>query len=205
MRWNGPWLIYRLPKPCHTGKRFFQIDPIEFIDKIADLIPPARRHRHHYHGAFAANSPLRPLITKAAIQTPVKLVPTQLQETAQKTSKLSLAWAKLIARIYEADPLLCPCGKEMKITKIVTHPTEIWRILTKIGWPTTTPEFDEPQDLVEWDICQLVPGTADGFPDEYDHSHKSGTDPPVYNFSDDHISVENIEPPHWEENYIQYD
>ena len=93
----------------------------------------------------------------------------------------------------------------MKITKIVTHPTEIWRILTKIGWPTTTSEFDEPQDLVEWDICQMVPGTADGFPDEYDHSHKSGTDPPECSISGNYFSVENIDPPHWEENYIQYD
>ena len=65
--WNGPWLIYRLPKPCHTDKRFIQLDPIEFMDKIASLIPPARRHRHHYHGAFAPNSLFRPSITKAAI------------------------------------------------------------------------------------------------------------------------------------------
>jgi Putative transposase len=116
-------LIYRLPKPCHTGKRFIQLDPIEFIDKIAALIPPARRHRHHYHGAFAPNSPLRPSITEAAIQTPPKLVPKPLQETAKKTSKVSFTWARLIARIYEVDPLLCSCGKEIKITKIVTNPT----------------------------------------------------------------------------------
>ncbi len=121
-----------------------------------------------------------------------------LQEAAQKTAKVSFTWAKLIARIYEVDPLLCTCGKEIKITKIVTHPTGIWRILTKIGWPTTTPEFDEPLDLVEWDICQLVPHTKDGFQDDYGHSYKSGTDPPE-------LSEENIDPPHWEDSFIQYD
>ena len=165
LRWNGPWLTYRLPKPCHTGRTSIQIDPIEFLDKIAALIPPPRRHRHHYHGAFAPNSPLRPVIAKAAIETPAEIVPPAIGEAAKKTSKVSFTWAKLIARIYEVDPLLCHCGNEMKITKIVTHPTEIWRSLSKIGWPTTTPEFDEPQDLAEWDICQLVPGTVDGFPD----------------------------------------
>lgn len=170
------------------------------------MIPPAGRHRHHYHGAFAPNSPLRPSITKAAIHTPAKIVPPALEETAQKTSKVSFTWSKLIARIYEQNPLLCPCGKEMKITKIVTDPAEIRRILTKIGWPITTPEFDEAQDLAEWDICQLVPGTADGFPDEYDQSHTScidpasGTDPPE-SFIED-----NTDPPHWEDsNFIQYD
>ena len=95
---------------------------------------------------------MRPVIATAAIETPAKIVPPAIGEAAKKTSKVSFTWAKLIARIYEVDPLLCLCGKEMKITKIVTHPTEIWRILSKIGWPTTTPEFDEPQDLAEWDI-----------------------------------------------------
>jgi Putative transposase len=199
LRWNGPWLVYRLPKPCHTGKRFIQLDPIEFIDKIVALIPPARRHRHHYHGAFAPNSPLRPSITKTAIQTRSKIVPTPLQEAAQKTSKVSFTWARLIARIYQVDPLLCFCGKEMKITKIVTNSTQIWRILTKINWPTTTPDFNEAQDLVEWDICQLVPGSEDGFPEEYDSPHTSGPDPPDCHFED------NIDPPHWEDSFIQYD
>jgi Putative transposase/Transposase zinc-binding domain len=199
LRWNGPWLVYRLPKPCHTGKRFIQLDPIEFIDKIAALIPPARRHRHHYHGAFAPNAPLRLLITEAAIQMPPKLISAPLQESVQKTSKVSFTWARLIARIYETNPLLCSCGKEMKITKIITDPTQIWRILTKICWPTTVPDFDEPQDLVEWDICQLVSGSADGFPEEYDPPHTSGSDPPDCHFED------NVDPPHWEDICIQYD
>lgn len=42
---------------------------IEFIDKIAKLIPPARSYRHHYHGDYASNSPLRPSITWAAIES----------------------------------------------------------------------------------------------------------------------------------------
>ncbi len=167
LRWNGPWLTYRLPKPCHTGRISIQLDPIEFLDKIAALIPPPRRHRHHYHGAFAPNAPLKTAITKAAIQT-FKIVPTPLKETAQKTS---FTWAKLIARIYEVNPLLCPCGKEMKIIKFVTQPTEILRILTKIGWPTTAPDFDKSQDFGEWEICQLILGTADGFPNDDLQSH----------------------------------
>ncbi|MBA2728712.1 MAG: transposase, partial [Parachlamydiaceae bacterium] len=35
------------------------LDPLEFIERIAAFIPHPRRHRHHYHGAFAPNSPLR--------------------------------------------------------------------------------------------------------------------------------------------------
>jgi len=86
----------------------------------------------------------------------------------------------------------------MKITKIVIDPSQIGCILKKIGWPTTTPEFDEPQDLVEWDICQLALGTEDGFPEEC--KTICGPDPPECYFED------NIDPPHWEDsNFIQYD
>ena len=87
----------------------------------------------------------------------------------------------------------------MKIIKIVTNQSEIWRILKKNGWPTTTHDFDEAQDLVEWEICQLIPGTADGFPEEYNHQHTSGPDPPTFHYED------NIDPPHWEDPFIQYD
>ena len=87
----------------------------------------------------------------------------------------------------------------MKISKIVTDQAQIWRILTKIGWPKTAFDFDEPQDLVEWDVCQLVVGSKDGFPEEYDLAHASGPNPPGCHFED------NIDPPHWEDSFIQYD
>ena len=122
LRWNGPWLIYRLPKITHTGKNFIQLEPLEFLDKIAAFIPPPRRHRHHYHGIFAPASPLRQQLTASAQQTPKNLTSPLTQKMANKTSKVSLTWAKLIARIYEVNPLICPCGKEMKIIAFVTNP-----------------------------------------------------------------------------------
>ena len=54
-----------------------------------------------------------------------------------------------------------------------------------------------PQDLVEWDICQLVQGTADGFPEAYDSPHSTGADPPEFD--------DNIDSPHWEDAFIQYE
>ncbi len=56
-------------------------------------------------------------------------IPPDVQETAGKVTKVSLGWAKLIARIYEVNPRLCNCGKEMKIIAFVTHSVEIRRIL----------------------------------------------------------------------------
>ena len=199
LRWNKSWLSYRLPKTTHTGLTNIQIDPLEFIEKIAALIPPPRKHRHHYHGVFAPNAPLRRLIVTAAIQIPKILVPPDLQKTANEVAKTSLNWSKLIARIYEVNPLLCTsCGKEMKIRAIVTDKTQIWRILMGIGWKTEAPDFDPPSDFSRWEICQLVPGTLDGFPTDDAPCLESGPDPPC--------CINFIDPPHWEDtNNIIYD
>lgn len=39
IRFNGPWIHYRLPKRCHTGKTFVQLEPVEFIERISHFIP----------------------------------------------------------------------------------------------------------------------------------------------------------------------
>ncbi len=59
-----------MPKPTHTGQTFVQLEPLDFLDRIAAFIPPPRRHRHHYHGVFAPNAPQRRLIAASASQTP---------------------------------------------------------------------------------------------------------------------------------------
>jgi hypothetical protein len=49
----------------------------------------------------------------------------------EKTRRASYLWAMLIARIYEALPLLCPrCGNPMKIVAFITDPASLSRILT---------------------------------------------------------------------------
>ena len=44
-----------------------ELSPFEFLDRLADLVPPPRKHRHRYHGVFAPNHPLRPTVTSLAI------------------------------------------------------------------------------------------------------------------------------------------
>ena len=202
LRWNGPWVHYRLPKPTHTGKTFIQLDPLEFIERISHFIPYPRRHRRHYHGVFAPNSPMRKKLAVSAQKCPKSSIPPDVQESVEKIEKVSLSWAKLIARIYEVNPLLCACGKEMKIVAIVTHPAEIKKILYGIGWPTEVPEFDPPYDLPDRDICQLLFWSEDGFsPDETAAQITAGgPDPPLLeSYSDPPHSDDHSDPPFWEE------
>ncbi len=147
IRFNGPWIRYTLPKPCHTGKISIQIDPLEFIERISHFIPYPRRHRRHYHGTFAPSSPLRKHVAANA-QKRLDIQSKAMQETVEKITKASRRWAKLISMIYEVDPLACSsCDQKIKIMTFVTHPEHIRRILRGIGWPTAIPEFDLPYEL----------------------------------------------------------
>ena len=207
LRMNGPWVHYRLSKPTYKGQRFVQLDPMEFMDRIAAFIPVPRRHRWHYHGVFAPNSPLRKSVVAYADKTTII---TSIHQTAEKTKRASLDWANLIKRIYEIDPLLCSkCGKKIKIIGFVTHRTEIYRILKRMGFSIELHEFDHANHLDDWKFSQLIPDTADGFPlMEEPQGYWNGPDPPFpESYSDpphgenDYNSLhqEEIDPPHWED------
>ncbi|MFH0340815.1 MAG: transposase [Chromatiales bacterium] len=49
----GERLIYHLPKPRPDGQTTLSFTPLEWLDRVAVLIPPPRRHRHRYHGVLA--------------------------------------------------------------------------------------------------------------------------------------------------------
>jgi hypothetical protein len=44
-----------------------ELTPFEFLDRLVDLVPPPRKHRHRYHGVFALNHKLRRAVTAMAI------------------------------------------------------------------------------------------------------------------------------------------
>jgi hypothetical protein len=44
------------------------------------------------------------------------------------------AWAKLIRKVYEVDPLLCPkCGAQMRVIALIEDPAVIERIPSWLG------------------------------------------------------------------------
>ena len=163
-------LVYRLPKPMPGGQTVLYLTPLEFLDKLAVLIPPPRRHRHRYHGVLAPNAPLRQAVTAyaglpmnaevpAAVQAPV--ADEDLSEPGSKPPFYATSlWAMLIARIYEVFPLVCPqCGGELKMVAFLTEADPIQRILIYIGEPATPPRIAParaPPDWFEADFDQTI-------------------------------------------------
>ena len=79
------------------------------------------------------------------LQTPESLQP-DVEESPHTVShqESRSTWAKLIAQVYEPNPLVCPrCHSEMRIVAVITEPQEILKILRHlVKFGLLPPEFD---------------------------------------------------------------
>jgi hypothetical protein len=169
-------LLYHNPKPRSDSPRDLVLTPLELIDKIASLIPPPRAHRHRYYGVLAPNSPLRAAATALApmpviVQPPVEATAA---DAPPRRAASHYLWAMLLARIYEALPLVCPiCRAQMRIIAFITEASTVRKILDHIGESTLPPSIapargpplwvaamasEQAGNDPEWDMSsQLVP------------------------------------------------
>jgi len=59
----------------------------------------------------------------------IGVVDTQYAELSVSSRESRSAWARLIAKVYEADPLLCRrCGSPMRIVAVITEPQQVRKI-----------------------------------------------------------------------------
>ncbi len=122
------------PPDPSSGRDHKHFDALDWIHAITTQIPDARQHMVRYYGAYAnrARKLYRPV--EGPVPAPVG-EPAEVgagprdAEAAWKRTRRQ-AWARLLARIYEVDPLVCPrCGEELKVVALITDPRVIDRIL----------------------------------------------------------------------------
>src|SRR5262249_28114654 len=103
-------IAYRLKRPRRRGAPELVLTPLEFLGRLATLIPPPRRHLTRYHGVFAPNAAARAEIVPPAppstddessisFPTPARVPATILARR--------LDWAALLARVFAIDVLRC--------------------------------------------------------------------------------------------------
>lgn len=104
-------------------------------------MPPPRVHRHRYYGVLAPNAPLRQAVTAmASAPDPPARVPNPPPTQRAPRRVACYAWAQLLARIYEALPLLCPlCAAQMQIVAFIIEPATVRAILAHLGEPIHPP------------------------------------------------------------------
>ncbi len=144
---------YRLPKTFYTGQTHVVLPPVDFLRRLAALIPPPRFHTIRYHGLFAPNAKLRKLACALApghvVDVTIEDNPAASKTVADKPDadapprrRTRMLWAQLLRRVFALDVFRCPCGADRKMIGILSRaqsPDALDNFLRAIGEPTVPP------------------------------------------------------------------
>ena len=112
---------------------------LEFIARVVEHIPEPSQQMTRYWG-FYANA-ARGKRRKVEEEEPTSTRPSPQDTDDDCTRQARLSWAKLIRRVYEIDPLLCPfCGADMKILAFITDFATARAIRRSLKLPAQEPE-----------------------------------------------------------------
>jgi hypothetical protein len=125
-------VCYGLKTPWRDGTTHVVLDPLDFIARLAALVPPPRRHLTRYHGVLAPHSSLRALITPAGRGKGSKRTASTAQGAEQPglPRHVALRWAQRLKRVFGIEMEACArCGSRLKIVASIGEPGVIARIL----------------------------------------------------------------------------
>ena len=115
-------------------------DVLEFIARVVDHIPEPSQRMTRYWGWYA--NAVRGKRRKVDEEEPASTRPTP-EDTCRRLQppQSRLSWAKLIKRVYEVDPLLCPfCGADMRVLTFITDFATARAIRRSLKLPAQEPE-----------------------------------------------------------------
>ena len=114
------------------------MEPLEFMERLAALVPRPRLHLIRFHGVLAPNAKLRSQI----VPTPPQHATATSSEGAHAQGETPhMSWARLLLkRVFDIDIECCPnCGGALKIIAAIEDPPVIVKILSHLGLPTRAP------------------------------------------------------------------
>jgi hypothetical protein len=122
------------------GRNFEAMDPREWLARLADHIPDPGKHRTHFYAHCAH---------RVRGERPSEELGGQKHEEEQpKKRRCSPSWARLISKVYQADPRRVQgCGGPLKIVAYITDELSIKHILDRLG--LSPPEEKPPPETRE--------------------------------------------------------
>jgi len=104
-----------LKTPYRDGTTHVIFEPLDFLARLAVLVPKPRVNLTRFHGVFAPNSKFRALITPA---TRGKGNPARAVDEPQTLAerRASMSRAQRLKRVFNIDIETCPeCGGPVKV------------------------------------------------------------------------------------------
>jgi hypothetical protein len=129
-------VVLRLKSPYQDATTHVVISPLEFMQRLAALVP---RPRLPLISVSRRARPACQARARRLCRVPWTMTPTPRADhagTAGHSSSARITWARLLARVFQFDLEHCPhCGGTLKILAAIEDPAVIVAILTHLGLP----------------------------------------------------------------------
>ena len=138
---NNGNVVIALKTPYDDGTTHVVLGPMEFMGRLAALVPRPRVNLTRFHGVFSPNSKLREYV-----------VPQRSVEEQEnpKLKAYSMTWTQRLKRVFAIEIEKCEkCGGPVRIIASIEDPDVIQKILKHLGLdqPGDTPIRSPPSVL----------------------------------------------------------
>ncbi|MDP3662818.1 MAG: IS91 family transposase [Nitrosomonas sp.] len=132
-------IVLTLKTPYRDGTTHIVLSPVEFMQRLAALVPRPRLNLIRFHGVLAPNAKLRAEIIPGSKKN--KSHASNANDAAPPSqATVRISWARLLKRVFEIDIERCPhCGGNVKIIAAILERTAITKILDHLGLPARAP------------------------------------------------------------------
>ena len=132
-------VLYRSRMNPSLGRNFEAMDSLEWLARMSDHIPDPGQHRTLFYAEYS---------NRARGSAPPDDREGQAGQAPEPRKRCSPTWARLIAKVYQVDPLVCArCGQRMSLVAFVTDQMAVQKILDHLG--LSTPPQDKPPPVRE--------------------------------------------------------
>jgi hypothetical protein len=149
-----------------TLKRNFQLMPgAEWLELLLRHVPDRYEHLVRYVGWYS-NRARGERAKRERLREGAPHLPT-LSAVPEPVRRAGATWARLIRKVYEADPLTCPrCQARMRVIALIDDPHAIRRILEHLGrWAPLPAQRSPPAPDPGWPTGATIPLTYHPVPD----------------------------------------
>ena len=140
---------YELKTPYRDGATRIIFEPLDFIAKLAALVPPPRANLTRSHGVFAPNSRYRARVVPGRRGGEGKSE-SLAEESTLAERRASMTWAQRLKGVFGIDVETCPaCGGAVRVIGCIEDPDVIEKILTHLEGGVREPEPSQRPPLSE--------------------------------------------------------
>ena len=119
---------YELKTPYRDGTTHVVFEPLDFISKLAALVPTPRVNLTRFHGVFAPNSQYRAAIIIKKLDKKPKA-----DSKTESEKRRAMTWVLRLKRAFNIDIQVCEaCGGRASVVACIEDPVVINKILNHL-------------------------------------------------------------------------